>query len=383
MRADPLGKNSVLGLLCDLIRIPSVNPALGDGAAPGDKAIATFSVKWLEEHGVRARLEEAAPGRPNAVGETGSGSGKTLVLCAHLDTVGVAGMTAPYTPSIRDGRVYGRGAYDMKSGVAAVMCAAAALAREAIQGTVLVALVSDEEYESRGAEHFVQRHRADGCILTEGSEGKLVLAHKGFLWIDLVTKGRAAHGSRWDLGKSAIGTMGRIIAAIEEFDSRELRKRVHPLVGPSSMHCALITGGVGISTYAPRCHLEIERRTLPDETPEKAMEEIRGIALGIDPEAEVTLRFSRTPLLTDRDAPIARSVRESVSSVVGTAPEETGVGYWMDAAIFAGAGIPSVNYGPAGAGAHETVEWVDASSVVTCARVLRESAKRFLGQKSV
>src|SRR5207247_5623449 len=122
MRADPLGKNSVLGLLCDLIRIPSVNPALGDGAAPGEKAIATFSVKWLEEHGVRARLEEAAPGRPNAVGETGSGSGKTLVLCAHLDTVGVAGMTAPYPPSIRDGRVYGRGAYDMKSGVGAVMC---------------------------------------------------------------------------------------------------------------------------------------------------------------------------------------------------------------------------------------------------------------------
>src|SRR5437867_7058163 len=383
--SDPLGSETVLGLLCDLIRIPSINPALGGDDATGEGDIAAFAARWLTERGVPARLEEAAPGRPNTVAEVGAGEaeGATLILCAHLDTVGVAGMSIPpYEPSIRDGRVYGRGAYDMKSGVAAVMCAAAALAREAIQGTVLVALVSDEEYESRGAEHFVQRHRADGCILTEGSEGKLVLAHKGFLWIDLVTKGRAAHGSRWDLGKSAIGTMGRIIAAIEEFDSRELRKRVHPLVGPSSMHCALITGGVGISTYAPRCHLEIERRTLPDETPEKAMEEIRGIALGIDPEAEVTLRFSRTPLLTDRDAPIARSVRESVSSVVGTAPEETGVGYWMDAAIFAGAGIPSVNYGPAGAGAHETVEWVDASSVVTCARVLRESAKRFLGQKS-
>ena len=149
------------------------------------------------------------------------------------------------------------------------------------------------------------------------------------------------------------------------------------------MHCALISGGVGISTYAPECRLEIERRTLPDETPERAMEEIRKIVLGIDPGAQVTLRFSRTPLLTDRNAAIARSVRDSVSSVVGKAPEETGVGYWMDAAIFAGAGIPSVNYGPAGAGAHETVEWVDASSVVTCARVLRESAKRFLGQKSV
>ena len=378
MRDDPLASDAVLGLLCDLIRIPSVNPALGDGDAPGEQAIATFARKWLEEHGVRAKLEEAAPGRPNAVGETGTGSGTTLVLCAHLDTVGVAGMPAPYTPEVREGRVYGRGAYDMKSGVAAVMCAAAALARDTLPGTVLVALVSDEEYASRGAEHFVERHRADGCILTEGSEGKLVLAHKGFLWIDVVTQGRAAHGSRWDLGKSAIPAMGRIVAALEDFDSRELRRRVHPLVGPASMHCALISGGVGISTYAPECRLEIERRTLPDETPERAMEEIRKIVLGIDPGARVTLRFSRTPLLTDRNAAIARSVRDSVSSVVGKAPEETGVGYWMDAAIFANAGIPSVNYGPAGEGAHETVEWVDASSVVTCARVLHESAKRFV-----
>ena len=375
---DPLASDAVLGLLCDLIRIPSVNPALGDGEAPGELAIATFAKRWLEERGVRATLEEASPGRPNAVGETGSGSGTTLVLCAHLDTVGVAGMPAPYAPEVREGRVYGRGAYDMKSGVAAVMCAAAALARDSLPGTVLVALVSDEEYASRGAEHFVGRHRADGCILTEGSEGKLVLAHKGFLWIDVLTKGRAAHGSRWDLGKSAISVMGKIVAALDDFDSRELRRRVHPLVGPASMHCALISGGVGISTYAPECRLEIERRTLPDETPERAMEEIRRIVLGIDPGAQVTLRFSRTPLLTDRNAPIARCVRDSISSVVGSAPEETGVGYWMDAAIFAGAGIPSVNYGPAGEGAHETVEWVDASSVVTCARVLHESAKRFV-----
>ncbi len=379
MRGAPLASEAVLGLLCDLIRIPSVNPALGDGDAPGEKAIASFAARWLEQHGLRAALEEAAPGRPNAVGETGGGSGRTLVLCAHLDTVGVTGMPAPYAPEVREGRVYGRGAYDMKSGVAAVMCAAAALAREALPGNILVALVSDEEYESRGAEDFVRRHRADGCILTEGSEGKLVLAHKGFLWIDVLTKGRAAHGSRWDLGKSAVGTMGRVITALEEFDSRELRRRVHPLVGPASMHCALVSGGVGISTYAPECRLLVERRTLPGDAPEQVLDEIRKIVLAVDPQAEVSLRFSRGALLTDRDAPVARCVRDSVSSVVGAAPEEVGVGYWMDAAIFAGAGIPSVNYGPAGAGAHETVEWVDGPSVVTCARVLHESARRFLG----
>ena len=382
MSEDPLGSESVLALLSDLIRIPSINPALGDGGAPGERDIAAFAARWLTERGVRARLEEAAPGRPNAVGEVGAGEGATLVLCAHLDTVGVAGMSIPpYEPTVKDGRVYGRGSYDMKSGVAAVMSAAAALGREKLQGRVLVALVADEEYASKGAEHFVGRHRADGCILTEGSEGKLVLAHKGFAWIDVVTKGRAAHGSRWDLGKSAIGRMGPIIAALEEFDSRELRRRAHALVGPASLHCALIEGGVGISTYAPECRLQVERRTLPGETPEQVLEEIKKIARSIDGEAEVTLGFSRTPLLTDRNAPVARCVRDSVSAVVGAPPEEIGVGYWMDAAVFAGAGIPSVNYGPAGAGAHEAVEWVDLASVVTCARVLHESSRRFLSQR--
>jgi acetylornithine deacetylase len=261
-----------------------------------------------------------------------------------------------------------------------VMCAAAALAQEPFPGKVRVALVADEEYASQGAQRFVERHRADGCILTEGSEGRLVLAHKGFVWAEVATTGRAAHGSRWDLGRSAIGSMGRIIAALEEFDARELRKRAHPSVGPASMHCSLVEGGAGISTYAPSCRLSIERRTLPDETPERAMEEIRAIAHGIDPGATVTMLLARGPLLTDRDAPLARCVRESVTEVVGSVPEEIGVGYWMDAALFAGAGIPSVNYGPTGAGAHEAVEWVDADSVVTCARVLRESARRFLSQ---
>jgi len=381
-RSDPLGSEGILALLCDLIRIPSINPALDGGDATGEGEIAAFAARWMTERGVPARLEEAAPGRPNAVGEVGAGDGATLVLCAHLDTVGVTGMSIPpFEPSVKDGRVYGRGAYDMKSGVAAVMCAAAALAREKPRGRVLVALVADEEYLSQGAEHFVRSHRADGCILTEGSEGKLVLAHKGFVWVDVVTRGRAAHGSRWDLGKSAIGTMGRIAAALEEFDSKELRARSHALVGPASMHCALIEGGVGISTYAPECRLQIERRTLPGETPEQVTEEIRRIVRGIDEEAQVALRFSRAPLLTDRDAAVARCVRGAASTVVGTLPEETGVGYWMDAAVFAGAGIPSVDYGPAGAGAHEALEWVDLESVVTCARVLHESARRFLAQR--
>jgi len=380
VKADPLGPEEVVGLLLDLIRIPSVNPRLASEEAHGEQRIAAFAAEWLRARGVHAWLDEVGPDRPNVVGEVGDPGGPQLILCAHLDTVGTAGMTIPpFEPVLENERVYGRGSYDMKGGVAAVMCAAVALAREKLRGRVLVALVADEEYASEGAEHFVRKYAADGCILTEGSEGKLILAHKGFVWVDVVTRGRAAHGSRWDLGRSAIGRMGRIIAALEEFDSSELRGRVHPLVGPASMHCSLIEGGVGVSTYAPECRMQVERRTLPGETPEQVIDELERLLRGAGEDGEVKLRFSRPPLLTDRNARVAQCARESVAAVVGTAPEEAGVGYWMDAAVFAAAGIPSVNYGPTGAGAHEAVEWVDADSVVSCARVLHESARRFLG----
>jgi len=287
-------------------------------------------------------------------------------------------MTIPaFDPRFEHGRVFGRGSYDMKGSAAALMSAAAALARTGLRGRVLVALVADEEYASLGATDFVRRRRADACILTEPSEGKLILGHKGFVWAELVTTGKAAHGSRWDLGVSAIGKMGRIVTAIEQFDREVLRKRVHPLVGPASMHCALVQGGTGLSTYAPEYRLKVERRTLLGETPEQVVRELEEVARQVGEEAEVRCLFDRSPLLCDREAPVARCLRDAVNAVTGRPPAEAGVAYWMDAAIFGAAGIPTVNYGPAGAGAHEAVEWVDLDSVVTCAQIFAEAARRF------
>ncbi len=378
MPSDPLSRAAVLDLLQQLIRIPSVNPTLAPDEAHGESAIAEFACAWLTEHGLRSWIEEAAPGRPNAVAEGGDGNGPTVVLCAHLDTVGTAGMTIPpFEPTVDGNRVYGRGSYDMKGSAAALMAAAASLARDGLQGRVLVALVADEEYASIGAKDFVKRHAADACILTEPSEGSLVLGHKGFVWAEIVTTGRAAHGSRWDLGISAIGKMGRIIAALERFDQEELRRRVHPLLGPASQHCALIQGGTGLSTYAPECRLQVERRTLPGETAEQVVDELRATIRAAGEEAEVRSTLDRPPLVCDRDARIARSVRDATTGVTGRAPAETGVWYWMDAALFAAAGIPTVNYGPGGAGAHEAVEWVDLESVVTSAHVLAKAVRKF------
>jgi acetylornithine deacetylase len=379
--SDALSPTAVLDLLQQLIRIPSVNPTLVPDEGRGEAAVAAFARDWLAQHGLKAWLEEAALGRSNAVAEVGEARGPTLVFCAHLDTVGTSGMTIPpFEPRLEDGRVFGRGAYDMKGSAAAVMSAAAALAGAGLGGRILVALVADEEYASIGASDFVRRHQADACILTEPSEGRLILGHKGFVWAELVTTGKAAHGSRWDLGVSAIGKMGRIIAALERFDQEVLRKRVHPLVGPASMHCALIQGGTGLSTYSPECRLKVERRTLPDETPKQVARELEDVVRQTGEEAEVRCFFDRSPLLCDREAPVARCLRDAVSAVTGRQPVEAGVAYWMDAAIFAAAGIPTVDYGPSGGGAHEAIEWVDLNSVVTCAEILAEAARRFCHQ---
>ena len=380
MTAEPLSRPEVLKILQSLIATPSVNPTLAPDEGAGEEAIARVAREWLAERGVKAWVEEVAPRRANCVAEVGVGKAPSIVFCAHLDTVSTVGMTIPpFEGRVEGNRVYGRGSYDMKGSAAAILCAAAALARESFPGRVLVALVADEEYASMGAQDFLKRHKADACVLTEPSEGRLILAHKGFIWVEITTKGRAAHGSRWDLGVSAIGKMGRIIAALERFDEQELRKRTHPLVGPASQHCSLIQGGSGLSTYAEKCTMKLERRTLPGEEPAKVLKELEAVIRSAGEEAEVRLLLTQPPLSCEANSRIAASVREAATAVTGRGPEVAGVSYWMDAALFAAAGIPTVNYGPGGEGAHAAVEWVDLDSVVACAKVLVETARRFCG----
>lgn len=389
-----INERQLLQLLQDLIAIPSVNPSLSPDEGHGEAPVAAFCRDWLQARGVEAWLEEVEPGRPNCIGRVRRGDGPTLILCGHLDTVATAGMTIPpFAGRFADGKVYGRGAVDMKGGVAACMAAAAALAAEPAdpggqggpagwRGEVLLALVADEEYASIGAEHFVRRYSGDACILTEPTDGKLIVAHRGFVWANITVRGTAAHGSRWDLGVSAISKMGRVIAALDEYDRTVLRTRTAPLVGPASMHCAVIHGGTGLSTYADRCVLQVERRTLPGETLATVEAELRGLIERLradDPElhADVEAFFSRPPMHCPETEPIVAVVSEAGAAVRGERPPVAGVPFWMDSAIFAAAGIPSVVIGPAGEGLHAAVEWVDFQSVVDTAKILRESALAF------
>ena len=378
MSPSPLERASVLSVLQQLVGIPSVNPIIAPSAGTGERAIAEFACEWLKQRGVDAWVDVVEDDRCNVVAQTGRGNGPVLVACAHTDTVQTDGMEIPpLEPRVDGNRVYGRGSYDMKGGVAAVLCAAAALAERDLAGRFMVALVCDEEYASIGAQHFVAHYKADACVVTEPTThgmAELITTHKGFVWLEVTTRGVAAHGSRWDVGVSAIQRMGAVISAFDAFDRDVLRKRMHPLVGPASMHCALVQGGSGVSTYAAQCTLSVERRTIPGETPEQVLSELRAL---VADDVDVRITLTRPPLSGSADSRIAHCARDAMLRVTGVAPAIAGVAYWMDAALFAEAGMETVNFGAVGDGAHAAVEWVDLDSVVQCARALFETGADF------
>jgi acetylornithine deacetylase len=355
-------------LLADLVRINSVNPDLIAGAA-GEEEIARFVGAWLEGAGLDVEVEEVAPGRFNAVGiARGSGGGRTLLLNAHMDTVGVAGMESPFDPVVEGGRMHGRGSYDMKAGLAAIMVAGAEAAQAGLRGDVIVTAVCDEEVASIGTVRVAERYRADAAIVSEPTEMRLVVAHKGYVSFEIETKGRAAHGSRPDLGVDAIAHMGHVLVGIESLDAHLRASPTHPLLGSGSLHAAVIEGGQEYSSYPERCLLKGERRTIPGETTEHVEDELRELLGEID--GEVRIVVAREPFETPEDTPIV----ELVSRHAGV-PEIVGAPYWAESALLSSAGIPTVVFGHAGEGAHAVEEWVDLESAERCAEIYATVAR--------
>jgi acetylornithine deacetylase len=352
----------VASLAASLVAIDSVNPDLVAGAA-GEEAVARFVASWCHGAGLDVAVEEAAPGRPNVVAVArGSGGGRSLLLNAHTDTVGVAGMEEPFSGRLDGRRLYGRGAYDMKGSLAAAMIATARALAIGLRGDVILAAVVDEEVGSIGTERLVTTTRADAAIVAEPTELRVCVAHKGFLGFELETRGRAAHGSRPDLGIDAIARMGRVLVLLEELDAELRAGEGHALLGTGSIHASLIEGGQEYSSYPARCLLTGERRMIPGETRQQVEAELARLLEGVDGAARPTL--GREPLETDPGAEIVELVRRHAG-----AEALHGVSFWTDAALLADAGIPTVVLGPAGEGAHAEVEWVDVDSLERCAEI--------------
>ncbi|MGA9138767.1 MAG: ArgE/DapE family deacylase, partial [Methanocella sp.] len=365
-----------------LVSIDSVNPDLVPGAN-GEGEIASFVAAWLEKRGLEAHLENIAGDRQNVVAVArGSGGGRSIMLNAHMDTVGVSGMNEPFNPVIKDGRMYGRGTLDTKSALAAFMVAAVRASKMGMRGDVIFTAVIDEEYGSLGTEAVARKWHADGAIVGEPTNLDIVIAHKGFAWYEVETYGTAAHGSRPDLGVDAIVRMGKVLSGLEQMADRLSRSTTHPQLGPGSVHASVISGGQEFSSYPSRCRLGIERRTLPGEAIETIDSEMQGLIDSIaagDPSfrASVKRTLARGALEVPADAPIVQTLSGGYRNVTGSMPKLAGMGGWMDSALLAEAGIPSVVFGPSGEGLHADVEWVDLHSVEQCHEIVLATVREF------
>lgn len=379
-------EDETLALLQGLIAIDSVNPSLVPGGA-GEAAIAKHVGAVMTALGLTdVQYQDVGGGRLNVVGVLrGTGGGRTLMLNGHTDIVSTAGMTHdPFSAEVSEDRVYGRGAFDMKGGLAAMLMAVAAVIRSGARprGDVIVACVADEEYASLGTEAVVRAFHADGGIVCEPTGGDLCIAHKGFAWATVRCHGRAAHGSDYQNGVDAIFKAGALLAEMARYDREELRARSHPLLGSPSLHASLINGGRELSTYPAECVIQLERRTLPGETRADIIAELSAILARLsaaDPEfsSDFEVTFFRDALEVAPDAPIATLVSDAATAVSGRRPEVYGAFGWLDSALMAAAGIPTVIFGADGGGAHSATEWADLSSVVATAAVLAEVIVRF------
>jgi acetylornithine deacetylase len=366
--------SDVAELAAELVAIESINPELGAGGS-GEMELARFVAEWCDRAGLETTLSEPAPGRANVVAVArGTGDGRSLLLNAHMDTVGVAGMEDPFTPRLDGGRLYGRGAQDMKGSLAACMLAAAEARRRGLRGDVVLTAVADEEFASVGTEAVAASLRADAAIVTEPTDLRVAVAHRGFVHLEIETVGRAAHGSRPDLGIDAIAKMGRVLVGIEELDGRLRADPTHRHLGSGSVHASLVEGGQEYSSYPARCVVQAERRTIPGESVELAVGEIQEIldrTAASDPDFTGAVRAlgSREPFEVDEDADVVTILLRCAASVLGSEPEVVGVPFWADSALLASAGIPTVVFGPRGEGLHSEVEWVDVASLEQCVEI--------------
>ena len=378
------GSGDAVDLARALVATPSVNPAL-EASGTGEEASADLAAGWLRGWGFDVRRVDTMPGRPSVLARLERGAGRSLILSGHLDTVGVEGMTVePFGADIRDGRLWGRGAADMKGGVAAALAAARDAAREGFDGTLIVALTADEEDEARGAHELVDGGlRADAAIVCEPTGLDIMPAHKGFTWLELVFRGRAAHGSRPDRGVDAIRHAGLLLSRLGNMSSTLKSRDRHPLLGFGSVHAGTIRGGTALSVYPASCTLTLERRTLPGETGaafrtevEYALGELRSKVPQLEATAEVTLHRNASEIPVDHELVGAMG---AAARGAGLRPEVAGMTAWVEAMVFNESGTPALCFGPGGIGdAHAPDESVDIEDIRSAHRALTNLVRRFL-----
>ena len=384
-------------LAVELVRTDSVNPGLVPGAA-GEASVARLLARRLERGGFAVEVVPAAgvTGRPSLVARhAGTGGGRSLLLNGHLDTVGIAGMDEPFAGRITggrsSGRLLGRGACDMKAGVAAMVAAAETAAAAGTAGDIVLALVADEEHASIGTEavlEFLDGRLPDACLVGEPTWLDLVIAHRGYAIVEVAFTGQAAHSSQASLGVNAVSHLGRLITAVEERDAGLAAGPAHPVAGTGSMMTTVAGGGTSAFVLADSAFAVVERRTVPGEAAADALAEVETI-LDAMRQADPTVRAAAS-LVLSREAwefdpasaagtALSGMLAEALGARRGRVPEQAGAPYWMESALWEAAGVPTVVCGPAGGGMHAADEWVDLAQVRAYADALVDTISAFCG----
>lgn len=380
---------SLTDLIAELVRVDSVNPSL-DSRHAGETELARYVAEWSERRGLAVQWLESVPGRPSLiVTAKGTGSGASLLLNGHLDTVGVTGMDGAFEPKVVDGKLYGRGAFDMKASLAACLMTLVAAKELGLKGDVIFTAVADEENDSIGTQETLAALQQAGvrpaaAIVTEPSELEIQVAHRGFAVMQVELEGKASHTAKPEAGVNALTHLGRLLAGVERAAGTLTSGPAHPLLGHGSLQPVLASGGQELYTTPARAAATLERRTVPGENLAQARAEIDAILAELkanDPSVSATVEtlIAREPFEVGLEADLVKLVAAAAEAVTGSPAPLVGAPYWTDAALVAAAGIPTVLYGPRGGGIHQTVEWVELESVETVRQVLVRTAVGICG----
>lgn len=374
----------VLQTLADLIRIPSVNPNY-DGGVP-EAGVAEYIEAFFATRGIETWRQDVFPQRPNVVARIpGRDPQRRVVFEAHMDTVSVSGMSIPpWTPEIREGRMYGRGACDTKAGMAAMMHAVASLRSDGLTPPcdIWFAATIDEEFSYRGVVALCEALRADAAVVAEPTQLRAVIASKGLVRWKIETRGKSAHSSKPHLGINAIEHMAHVIVALQQ-DSLRLSGHAHPLLGPATCNVGVIDGGVQINFVPDRCTIEIDRRMLPGETCEEVLRHYQHLLDSVaaeHPGMDAVMHppmLTDVPLETDANSPAARQMATILDQMQLDATL-IGVPFCSDASKFGALGIPSIILGPGSIDqAHAAIEYVPCDEVETAAHIYRRFMLEF------
>ncbi|MBW2057165.1 MAG: M20/M25/M40 family metallo-hydrolase [Deltaproteobacteria bacterium] len=372
-------EESFVRVLGELVGINSVNRSLAKG--PGEEEISRFVYRYLADQGLKPEIQSVEEKRTNVVAlAPGRNQRNPVLLNAHLDTVGVEEMAHPFTLRREGDRLYGRGTYDMKGGMAVMLLLARHFARKRPPADIWFTFVADEEDRSMGMEHLVGKWLPClpspplGGIFLEPTEGQIGVSHKGFVWYEIEVTGKAAHGSRPTEGIDAILPLKGALQELDRIRSKLEREKPDPLLGRASLHGGLIEGGTAVSVIPSRSRLRWERRTLPRESPDTFEEELKRVLQAVrnvpgNHWVDGRIMLVRPPYEIQRKSRILRCLQE-------VSPESrlVGLSFWADSALAGRAGVPSLLFGPAGHGAHAADEWVSLKSLVD----VYETLKRLL-----